>query len=138
MADKSQSAPADVTSRLTTAGLFAGIGGIELGLHGAGFQTVMLCEVMPEAKAVLQSRPEFRGAHFEDDVRTLAACRDRELAKRFPKVDVVSAGFPCQDLSQAGRTAGIAGKNSGLVDRLFQLLSRRAASPTWVLIENVP
>jgi DNA (cytosine-5)-methyltransferase 1 len=55
--------------------------------------------------------------------------------RSLPKVDVVSAGFPCQDLSQAGRTQGIAGVQSGLVGEVFRLISRR--HPTWLVLENV-
>src|SRR5262249_28140566 len=52
-----------------------------------------------------------------------------------PAVDVVTAGFPCQDLSQAGRTAGISGQQSGLVGHVFRLLDRTNI-PT-VVLENV-
>ena len=53
---------------------------------------------------------------MHDDVRTLDA---------LPDAEVVSAGFPCQDLSQAGHTAGIKGEQSGLVDHVFRLISGR-------------
>lgn len=55
---------------------------------------------------------------------------------RLPTVDLVAAGFPCQDLSQAGRTVGITGSQSGLVDQVFRLLGD--ACPRWLLLENVP
>lgn len=61
-----------------------------------------------------------------DDVRDL---------RRLPDVDLLAAGFPCTDLSQAGRTAGIAGAESSLVGEVFRLLERRR--PTWLLFENV-
>ncbi len=51
---------------------------------------------------------------------------------------VVSAGFPCQDLSQAGRTAGISGPQSGLVEHVFRLLDGAGESPEWLFLENVP
>lgn len=108
----------------TIAGLFAGIGGLELGLHESGARTELLCEVWPQAQAVL--REHFPGVPIHDDIATL-----REL----PAVDVVTAGFPCTDLSQAGRTAGIHGDDSGLVKHLFELLE--GAHPHWVVIENV-
>lgn len=58
--------------------------------------------------------------------------------KALPKVDVVTAGFPYQDLSQPGRTAGIKGDNSSLVAEVFRLLAKRRSGPRWLLLENVP
>jgi DNA (cytosine-5)-methyltransferase 1 len=111
---------------MKVAGLFAGIGGIELGLDRAGFETALLCEIEEQACAVLDRH--FQGVPIERDVRKLV---------RLPKsVDLVTAGFPCQDLSQAGETRGIAGRRSGLVGEVFRLLEGRR--PPWVLIENVP
>lgn len=116
-----------MTEGLSAVGLFAGIGGIERGLARAGFETELLCEVDPGATAVLRRR--MRGVPIDQDIRSLAA---------IPKVDVVAAGFPCQDLSQAGRTAGITGERSGLVDHAFRLVEKRAGGPKWLLLENVP
>jgi DNA (cytosine-5)-methyltransferase 1 len=110
----------------TCVGLFAGIGGIELGLHEAGFGTSLLCEIEPSAVAVLRDR--FPGVTIERDVRELA---------ELPRADVVAAGFPCQDLSQAGRTAGIRGRNSGLVEEVFRLVGDPSTGPRWLVLENV-
>lgn len=110
---------------LTVAGLFAGIGGIELGLHQAGHKTALLCELSEAASRVLERR--FPGVPLAYDVREL---------KALPEVDLVAAGFPCQDLSQAGRTAGIEGQNSGLVAQVFRLIDSRR-SLRWLLLENV-
>lgn len=108
------------------AGLFAGVGGIELGLKQAGFTTSLLCEIDERARAVLQVR--FPGVPIEPDVNAIA---------RLPRgIDLLTAGFPCQDLSQAGRTSGIFGQRSGLIRSVFRLIA--ASSPPWVLIENVP
>ncbi|MGH8899817.1 MAG: DNA cytosine methyltransferase [Egibacteraceae bacterium] len=109
---------------LTVAGLFAGVGGIEVGLREAGHVTELLCEVWEPARAVLTDR--LVGIPLERDVREL---------RSLPAVDVVSAGFPCTDLSQAGRTAGISGTNSGLVGEVFRLV--RGSRPRWLLLENV-
>jgi len=114
------------------AGLFAGIGGIELGFHqalGDSVETVLLCESWDAAQAVLAKRfPETR---IHPDVR--------ELTKLPSRVDVLAAGFPCTDLSQAGRTAGISGEASGLVAHVFEALRlTRASRLPWLLIENVP
>lgn len=105
--------------------LFAGIGGLELGLHEAGHETVITCEVWEPAQAVLATR--FPGVANRPDVRKL-----RSLPR---EVDLLTAGFPCQDLSQAGMTAGIAGRRSGLVDHVFRLLDRRPIPV--VVLENV-
>lgn len=117
----------------TIAGLFAGIGGIELGFQlalGEDAQTAMFCEGWDPAKRVLSIR--FPAVELHPDVREL-----RDLPN---EVNLVTAGFPCTDLSQAGRTAGIGGANSGLVKHVFEVLRLVGASralPT-LLIENVP
>src|ERR1700730_8584435 len=107
-------------------GLFAGIGGLERGLHRAGHRTLLLCENDPGATAVL--RAKFPGVKYHDDVTTLDALPS--------STTLVVAGFPCQDLSQAGQTAGIHGTRSGLVGEVFRLV-RQARTP-WLLLENVP
>jgi DNA (cytosine-5)-methyltransferase 1 len=122
----SQSQASASKRRLTVAGLFAGIGGIELGLHQAGHESVTLCEIDPGAARVLEHR--FPDVPLTRDVREL---------KSLGTVDLLAAGFPCQDLSQAGRTAGIRGQNSGLVGQVFRLLDSRKRRPSWLLLENV-
>lgn len=110
-------------------GLFAGVGGFELGLAKAGHEARLLCEIDPGARAVLAAR--FPGARLHADVRTL---------RKLPSdAQILTAGFPCQDLSQAGRTAGIDGKSSGLWREVFRVLSagKKSLLP-FVLIENVP
>lgn len=108
------------------AGLFAGIGGFERGLAAAGHATELFCEIEPLARAVLEVR--FPGIRIHDDICTLES-----LPRR---VDLLVGGFPCQDLSQAGRTAGIDGARSGLVGEVFRLLAARPVKR--VLLENVP
>lgn len=111
---------------LRVVGLFAGIGGIELGLSRAGHEASLLCENDPAAKAVLSAR--FPDTPLVGDVREL---------DRLPKgTDLLAAGFPCQDLSQAGSTRGITGQRSGLVAEVFRLLETHDVP--WVLLENVP
>jgi DNA (cytosine-5)-methyltransferase 1 len=108
-------------------GLFAGVGGIELGLKRAGFESRMLCEIDPVAQEVL--RRHFPAARVTSDVAQL---------EKLPKVDVLAAGFPCQDLSQAGRMAGINGERFKLIDHVFRLLKTTKSPPTWLVLENVP
>lgn len=109
---------------LSVAGLFAGIGGLELGLAKAGIESELLCEWWEPAQKVLAAR--WADVPLVSDVRDLRA---------LPRVDVVAAGFPCTDLSQAGRMAGISGAASGLVGEVFRLLP--SAGPTWLVLENV-
>ena len=107
-------------------GLFAGIGGLELGLHAAGHRTELLCEVLSTAQAVL--KVQFPQVELVDDVVGL---------KSLPGgIDLVCGGFPCQDLSQAGSTRGLEGGRSGLVFEVIRLINR--SRPKWVLLENVP
>lgn len=108
-------------------GLFAGIGGLELGLGAHDWQTELFCEIDRGAQAVLRAR--FPDVPVRDDVADLDTLPDA--------TDLVTAGFPCQDLSQAGRTAGIGGTRSGLVEHVFRLVGPHPG-PRWLLIENVP
>lgn len=109
------------------AGLFAGIGGIERGLHRSGHHSSLLCEVETGAARVL--RHQFPDVPVVGDVRSLKSIAGAEL---------LTAGFPCQDLSQAGRTAGIRGEQSGLVGEVFRLFDEASPTPRWLLLENVP
>jgi DNA (cytosine-5)-methyltransferase 1 len=106
-------------------GLFAGIGGFEVGLGQAGHETLLTCEVWEPAKSVLHSR--LSGIPNHGDIRDLASLPG--------DTGVVCAGFPCQDLSQAGRTAGIGGARSALVSHVFRLLD--TCRPMWLVLENV-
>lgn len=110
---------------MNVAGLFAGIGGLEIGLARAGHHTSMLCEISPSARAVLESKLDVE--RRVDDVRQLTSLPE--------DVDLLVAGFPCQDLSQAGMTAGITGERSSLVGQIFRLLTLRRVQ--WVVLENV-
>lgn len=112
------------SGHFSVAGLFAGIGGIELGLQESGAQAKLLCEWWDPAQAVLRER--FVGTPLVGDVREV---------DRLPDVDLVTAGFPCTDLSQAGRTKGIAGEASGLVEEVFRLVAGRRVP--LLLLENV-
>ncbi|MBF0374355.1 MAG: DNA (cytosine-5-)-methyltransferase [Alphaproteobacteria bacterium] len=111
---------------MRTVGLFAGIGGLELGLLRAGHETLATCEIDAAAAAVLAAR--FPGLDNHPDITTLT-----DLPAG---TELLCGGFPCQDLSQAGKTAGIEGSRSGLVGHVFRLLSRRGVP--WLVLENVP
>ena len=109
--------------------LFSGIGGIESGLAKHGIETFQFCEVDPLASAILKKR--FDGAKVDSDIKNFS---------KLPACDVLTAGFPCQDLSQAGGKRGIKGSQSGLVKHLFDLIRamNRASRPEWIVVENVP
>jgi DNA (cytosine-5)-methyltransferase 1 len=87
----------------------------------------MLCEFDPAARYVLARR--FPAVEVTEDVRALAA---------LPDCDVITAGFPCQDLSQVGRRIGISGPNSGLIGAVLALLRQKTLAPQWIVLENVP
>jgi DNA (cytosine-5)-methyltransferase 1 len=110
--------------------LFAGIGGFTLGLERSGFEAVAFCEIDPYAQKVLKKNwPE---VPIYDDVRTITAER---LAADGIRVDVITGGFPCQDISVAGSQAGIEGDRSGLWSECARLLGE--LRPQYAIFENV-
>lgn len=105
--------------------LFSGIGGFSIGLERAGMRTVGFCEINPFCRAVLKHHwPEVPCA---DDIKT------RQFERG--EVDVICGGFPCQDISYAGRRAGLAGERSGLFWQLVRAV--RVVRPQHVIVENV-
>src|SRR5690606_14094616 len=111
---------------LTIGSLFSGIGGLELGLERAGMRTVWQVEMDDYATKILER-------HWPDAIRF----RDvREVgAHNLPPVDLICGGFPCQDISYAGKGAGIKGERSGLWTEFARIV--RELRPTYVLVENV-
>lgn len=112
--------------------LFSGIGGLSLGLHWAGMRTAAFCEADPFARGVL-------ARHWPDvpcypDVRRLTAAR--LCGDGVPRPNLVCGGFPCQDVSAAGRGAGLEGARSGLWAEMARLVAE--TRPDWVVVENVP
>ena len=110
--------------------LFSGIGGFSLGLERAGMTTVAFCEIEPFCRAVLAKH--WPGVPCYDDIRTLTAER---LAADGISVDVIAGGFPCQDISIAGKGAGLAGERSGLWREYHRIIGE--IRPAWCVIENV-
>ncbi len=110
--------------------LFSGIGGFSLGLERAGMKTVAFCEIEAFPRRVLAKHwPE---VPCYDDVRTLTAER---MAADGIAVDVICGGFPCQDISVAGKGAGLAGERSGLWSEYARLIGE--LRPRFVIVENV-
>lgn len=98
--------------------LFSGIGGFAIGFHRVGLETVAFCESSRFARGVLAKAwpdiPCYR------DVRNLTA---RQLQRDgVPGIDIVCGGFPCQDISAAGRGAGLDGGRSGLWREMLRLV----------------
>jgi DNA (cytosine-5)-methyltransferase 1 len=111
--------------------LFSGIGGFSLGLERAGMRTVAFCEIEPYCRAVLAKH--WPSVPVYDDVRTLTGSR---LRTDGISVDVICGGFPCQDISLAGRGAGLDGDRSGLWSEYRRLIAE--VRPRFVIIENSP
>lgn len=106
--------------------LFAGIGGFDAACDRAGIEVCAQAEKDRHCLSVLSRHwPDVKRI---DDVR--------RLKRRTFRPDLICGGFPCQDLSVAGRRAGLAGKRSGLWEEFARIIG--LYSPAWVLIENVP
>ena len=98
--------------------LFSGVGGFDLGLENAGMQTVFQCEWNKHATTVLER-------HWPDvprwgDITTLTG---RHILDHAPVIDVVAWGSPCQDLSVAGKRAGLSGERSGLFHEGIRIIN---------------
>ena len=118
---------------LTLVSLFDGIGGFPLAFERAGARTVATVEIDKAAAAV--SRKHFPHAHQFSDVTKVNG--DGLRAVGFvPDRGIVTAGWPCQDFSVAGRRAGLAGARSGLWWEVVRLLAE--LRPRWFIGENVP
>lgn len=111
--------------------LFSGIGGFSLGLERAGMETVAFCEIEEYPRKVLAKH--WPNVPIYDDVRNLTGDR---LKQDGIAVDVICGGFPCQDISAAGRQAGIGeGTRSGLWSECARLLGD--VRPRYAIFENV-
>lgn len=111
---------------MTIGSLFSGIGGLELGLEMRGLGPVVWqAECDPYARAVLEKH--WPGVKRYEDVR--------EIDERAERPDVICGGFPCQDISSAGKRAGIDGERSGLWRELARVLC--LLRPRYALVENV-
>lgn len=110
--------------------LFSGTGAFSMALEQAGMETVAFCEIEPYCREILRQHWE---VPIYDDIKTLTAStleRDGIVA------DVICGGFPCTDLSYAGKRAGLEGERSGLWGEYRRLIDE--LQPRFVIIENVP
>lgn len=111
----------------TLGSLFAGIGGIDLGFERAGFTTSWQVEIDPFCRKVLAK-------NFPKADRSVIDVKCGN-AGTLSRVDVLAGGFPCQDISIAGRGEGIGGARSGLWKEQHRIIGD--LRPKYVLVENV-
>ena len=135
--------------------LFSGVGGLDLGLTRAGYEHAFFAEVDPWRRDVISAH--YPGATVYPDVRDVAQGAEgarpgrlgavgagrgggdderARLGAASVGVDLLAGGFPCQDLSVAGKRAGLAGARSGLFHEFARIAD--TLRPTWLLLENVP
>lgn len=110
--------------------LFAGIGGFDLGLELAGFETVAQVEIDDYCNKILEY--QFPQAKRYRDIKEVTG---EQITKDCGAIDVICGGFPCQDLSYAGKSAGLEGEKSGLWWEMHRLIGE--LKPAWVIAENV-
>jgi DNA (cytosine-5)-methyltransferase 1 len=111
--------------------LFSGIGGFSLGLERAGMETVAFCEIEEYPRQVLKKH--WPDVPIYEDVRNVT--RQRLESDGITGIDVVTGGFPCQDISVAGKQAGIEGERSGLWSELARIIGD--IRPKYAIVENV-
>ncbi len=122
-------------ARLRHLDLFSGIGGFAYGFARSGrIETIAFCETEPFCKKVL--RRQFPAVKIYGDIKQLSA--EQLAADGCGQIDLITAGFPCQDISQAAnncRRAGIIGTRSGLFYEAMRLVDE--IRPKYLLLENV-
>lgn len=112
---------------ITFGSLFSGIGGFDLGMERAGLQAIWQCENNKDCQRVLKRH--WPNTRLYNDVKEI-----NQSNTATP--DVIVGGFPCQDLSVAGKREGLAGERSGLWFEFHRII--KELKPRWVVIENVP
>jgi DNA (cytosine-5)-methyltransferase 1 len=117
---------------LTFLDLCSGIGGFRLGLESAGHKCIGYCEYDKFARASYEAMYDTEGEWKADDVTKLKS-------EDVPYADIWCFGFPCQDISVAGKQRGLVGKRSGIYYNIIDLLKGKEESdkPTYLLVENV-
>jgi DNA (cytosine-5)-methyltransferase 1 len=113
--------------------LFAGVGGFDLALERAGVPVVASVEIDKHARGVLQQ--QFPNTTLLEDVKDVTGNQLRELGFDGSN-GIIVGGFPCQDLSVAGKRAGLAGGRSGLFWEICRILDETKTK--WFVLENVP
>ena len=118
---------------LTAVSLFAGVGGFDLAFKRAGIKVTAAVEIDKKCRDVLAL--QFPETKLFDDVKEVTG--EQLRATGFvPERGIIAGGFPCQDLSVAGRRAGLKGERSGLFWEIARILEETKAKH--FIIENVP
>lgn len=117
---------------LTFLDFFSGVGGFRHGLELAGMKCVGFCEKDKFARKSYEAMYDTKGEWFHDDITTIDPTQ-------LPKADLWCAGSPCQNVSIAGKRAGLYGERSGLFFTFVELIKsqKEEDKPEWVLLENV-
>ena len=117
---------------LTFLDFFSGVGGFRHGLELAGMKCIGFCEKDKFARKSYEVMYDTKGEWFHDDITTIDPTR-------LPKADLWCAGSPCQNVSIAGKRAGLYGERSGLFFTFVELIKsqKEEDKPEWVLLENV-
>ena len=109
--------------------IFSGIGGFSIGLEAAGMKTVAFCEINTFCRKILKKH--WSSVPIFSDITTV----HKGDLKTLPTIDVIAGGFPCQDISVAGKGGGINAKRSGLWKEFARLINE--IRPKYAIIENV-
>ena len=120
-------------TQLTAVSLFAGVGGFDLAMERNGINVVAAVEIDKHARGVLEK--QFPNTKLFNDVTEVTG-EQLKQAGFVPERGIITGGFPCQDLSVAGKRAGLAGKRSGLYWEIIRLVDELA--PAYIVLENVP
>lgn len=126
-------APAEAAQGMAHVSLFSGVGGFELAMAQAGIPTIAACEIDKAARGVLADH--FPDTHIYHDVKGVTGDSLRSLGAD-PGRTVLTAGWPCQGNSVAGRRGGMADERSGLWHEVARILAE--FRPAWFVGENVP
>ena len=117
---------------LTFLDFFAGVGGFRRGLELAGFKCIGYCEKDKFARKSYEAMYDTKGEWFHDDITSIDPTQ-------LPKADLWCAGSPCQNVSIAGKRAGLYGERSGLFFTFVDIIQSQEEEdkPEWILLENV-
>ena len=113
--------------------LFTGVGGFDLAAERTGIIPAAMCEIDKQAQHVLTTH--WPNVPLFTDVKEVTGDSLRQLGIN-PARTILTGGFPCQDVSVAGKRAGLAGARTGLFWEVTRILNE--FQPSWFLLENVP